>query len=52
MALEAFPYDAAAYLTTSEAIFYFLEAELEEKKPTYWPGGWPRLRERAEGSRS
>lgn len=38
MALETFPYDAADYLTTPEAIFYFLEAELEENEPSYWPG--------------
>jgi probable addiction module antidote protein len=37
MALETFPYDAADYLTTPEAIFYFLEAELEEDEPSYWP---------------
>jgi probable addiction module antidote protein len=38
MALETFPYDAADYLTTPEAVFYFLEAELEENEPSYWPG--------------
>ena len=38
MALETFPYDPADSLTTPEAIFYFLEAELEENEPRYWPG--------------
>jgi len=38
MALETFPYDTADYLTTPEAVFYFLEAELEENEPSYWPG--------------
>jgi probable addiction module antidote protein len=38
MALETFPYDTADYLTTPEAVFCFLEAELEENEPSYWPG--------------
>jgi probable addiction module antidote protein len=38
MALETFPYEPADYLTTPEAVFYFLEAELEENEPSYWPG--------------
>ncbi len=38
MALETFPYDTADYLTTPEAVFYFLEAELEENEPAFWPG--------------
>jgi probable addiction module antidote protein len=38
MALETFPYDPADYLSTPESIFYFLEAELEENEPPYWPG--------------
>jgi probable addiction module antidote protein len=38
MALETFPYDTADYLTTPQDVFYFLEAELEENEPPYWPG--------------
>jgi probable addiction module antidote protein len=38
MALETFPYDTADYLTTPDAVFYFLEAELEENEPAFWPG--------------
>ena len=38
MALETFPYDTADYLTTTDDIFLFLEAELEENEPPYWPG--------------
>jgi probable addiction module antidote protein len=38
MALETFPYDTADYLTKPDDIFYFLEAELEENEPHYWPG--------------
>lgn len=38
MALETFPYDTADYLNTPEEVFYFLEAELEENEPPYWPG--------------
>ncbi len=38
MALETFPYDAAEFLTERQDVFYFLEAELEEEQPAYWPG--------------
>jgi DNA-binding phage protein len=38
MALKTFPYDPADFLTTSEDIFHFLEAELEENEPSFWPG--------------
>jgi probable addiction module antidote protein len=38
MALETFPYDTADYLTTPQDVFYFLEAELDENEPPYWPG--------------
>jgi len=50
MALESFPYDAAAYLTTPEAISYFLEAELAENEPTYWPGAIAAVARAREGS--
>ncbi len=55
MALETFPYDTADYLTAPDAVFYFLEAELEENEPSFWPsaiatvararGGFERLAE-------
>jgi probable addiction module antidote protein len=38
MALETFPYDAAEFLTEPHDVFFFLEAELEEDDPAYWPG--------------
>ncbi len=37
MELETFPFDAAEYMTEPQDVFYYIEAELEENEPAYWP---------------
>ena len=38
MRTETFPYDAAELISDRESVFLFLEGELEEDEPCYWPG--------------
>ena len=38
MVLETLDYDPAEFMTQPQDVFYFVQAELEENEPSYWPG--------------